>query len=169
MINKIDGKEYKRISSLSASLKKYKISLIDYFIKFENLEIPKCDCGKDRRFYRFSTEPIFRKTCGSKECLHKISTNYVTSEETKEKIRKSAFTNFLKKTGKTPWERRQKREYSTLENWFIGQCADHNLFNTFDIIYDFPVYPYFIDFAFINEKIAVELDGGLGLFDQHQV
>jgi very-short-patch-repair endonuclease len=49
---------------------------------------------------------------------------------------------------------------SYLEEWFYDKIIKHELQKEYDIVMEFCEYPYFIDFAFINEKIAVELDGG---------
>lgn len=159
MINKINGKYYNNIKSLSYSLKEYKMNLLEYYIKYENLEVPKCSCGNNCKYRYFSTIPTFRKTCGNKECVSKLSREKTHSEETKEKIRKIRFEYLKLRNGKTAWEKRNKREFSYLENWFIIKGKEFNLFNEYDIIYDYPVYPYFIDFAFINEKVCVEMDG----------
>lgn len=159
IINKIDDKEHKNLNSLSLYLKKYNLSLLEYYKKFENLETPKCWCGEDCKFRFFSTIPTFYKTCGSKDCIKNLAKNRITSDDVKEKIRKSRFKYLSEKNGKTAWEKRSRGEFSYLENWFIDKCKKFNLFNNYDVIYDYSVYPYFIDFAFINEKIAVEMDG----------
>lgn len=82
------------------------------------------------------------------------------SDKTKEKMRQSRFNYLKKKNGNTPWERRQKREFSYLENWFKDNIIlKYSLQNNYDIIYEYSEYPYFIDFAFLNIKLAIELDG----------
>lgn len=65
-----------------------------------------------------------------------------------------------KKTGNTPWDKRARGEMSFLENWFSENVIKkHELFKLYDIVCEYSEYPYFIDFAFLNIKLAVELDG----------
>jgi len=155
MISKIDGTICKNILGLSIHLKKYGLSTLEYFIKYENFQIPNCICGKEKKHMNGLS---FRETCGSVECLTNKKSKKLSSE-TKEKIRKSRF-NFLKKrTGNTAWERRSNGEMSFLEKWFDDKCKQFNLYSKYDICYDYSEYPYFIDFAFLNVKVAVELDG----------
>lgn len=154
MISKIDGTKVKNMLGLSIHLKKYNLSIIDYYLKYEGFEIPKCLCGKDRKHNR---SIIFNKTCGDSECLSKIDRN--VSEETKEKIRKYRVEYLKKRSGKTAWERRSNGDMSYLEEWFDDKCMEFGLYSKYDICYDYSEYPYFIDFAFLNEKVAVELDG----------
>lgn len=65
-----------------------------------------------------------------------------------------------RKTGKTAWERKQLCEFSYLEEWFFDECIiKNNLEKQYDIVNEYCEFPYFIDFAFLNIKVAVELDG----------
>lgn len=90
----------------------------------------------------------------------KYPERFQPSEETREKMRRSHFEYLKKKTGNTPWERRQRGEMSYLEQWFYDECIiKHDLVSKYDIVNEHGVYPYFIDFAFLNMKLAVELDG----------
>jgi very-short-patch-repair endonuclease len=43
------------------------------------------------------------------------------------------------------------------ENYII--ICDENIYEKYDVINEYTIFPYSIDFAFINEKVAVELDG----------
>jgi very-short-patch-repair endonuclease len=79
---------------------------------------------------------------------------------TKDKIRKKRFEYLKKRTGKTAWEKRSRQEPSILEQWFIDEVIKkYNLVEKYDIVSEYAEFPYFIDFAFINIKLAVELDG----------
>ena len=92
--------------------------------------------------------------------LIKRNKGYKRSEETKEKIRKTIITQREKKIRNTAWEIRYRRDFSYLERWFYDNVISKNtLEKKYDIVNEYCEYPYFIDFAFINEKIAVELDG----------
>ena len=82
------------------------------------------------------------------------------SEETKEKIRQKRIEYLKLKTGQTAWERRSSGKMSYLEQWFYDEIIiKENLLSKYDIVNEYSEYPYFIDFAFLNIKLAVELDG----------
>lgn len=81
------------------------------------------------------------------------------TEESKEKIRKARFEYLKLKTGNTAWEKVQRGELTYLEQRFYDELKKHNLFKKYDIIYNLCEYPYFLDFAFLNIKFAVEMDG----------
>jgi very-short-patch-repair endonuclease len=82
------------------------------------------------------------------------------STATKDKIRETRFEYLKKRTGKTAWEKRNKQIPSSLEQWFIDKIVlKFNLNEKYDIVSEYAEFPYFIDFAFVNIKLAVELDG----------
>ncbi len=82
------------------------------------------------------------------------------SEQTKEKIRQKRIEYLKLKTGQTAWERRSSGKMSYLEQWFYDEIIiKENLLSKYDIVNEYSEYPYFIDFAFLNIKLAVELDG----------
>lgn len=84
------------------------------------------------------------------------------TEESKAKIREKRIAYLQKKNGETAWEKRTSRIPSYLENWFHENIIiKYQLTSKYDIISEYCEYPYFIDYAFINEKIAVELDGAV--------
>jgi very-short-patch-repair endonuclease len=82
------------------------------------------------------------------------------SDETKNKIRKARINFLKKKSGKTAWERKANGELSYLEEWFLNNVInEYELYKKYDIINEYFISPYFIDFAFTNINVAVELDG----------
>jgi len=93
------------------------------------------------------------------------------TEATKEKIRKGRF-KYLKTLNAQVydcWLRRQQNKMSSLEQWFCDNAIiKHNLLEKHDIVNEYPEYPYFIDFAFLNVKLAVELDGKQHFIKQEQ-
>lgn len=158
MICKICNKELKNYRALSIHLRSFhNISLLDYEIQYNYLFIPKCIfCDKNTKRYRCG----FSKTCGSKECINKLKHTIKHTDETKEKLRKKRFEYLKKKTGNTAYERRSAGIMSYLEQWFFDECIiKYNLLEKYDIVNEYAYYPYFIDFAFLNIKLAVELDG----------
>jgi very-short-patch-repair endonuclease len=125
------------------------------YLKDQNL-IPKCRCGKNVTYKKYKGKgAVFRETCGSHEC-------WLKAQRTPEKIniiRQKRF-DYLKTTNnETPWERKRNGKMSYLENWFFEKCQEYKLQEQYDIITEYPVYPHFIDYAFINLNLAVELDG----------
>ena len=61
---------------------------------------------------------------------------------------------------KTAWGIRSSKKHSFLEQWFIDNVINkHILYEKYDIINEYCEYPYFLDFAFLNIKVDVELDG----------
>lgn len=139
-------------------------------IKFlnKNISIPKCPiCGDDCSFHGINRYESFNKTCGKQECIHKLSVQsqkevYIKHPEKRE-IRRQQRLNYLSKQENrinTAWYKRAKREYSFLEKWFIDNIIiKYELTNKYDIISEKVVNSYFLDFAFDNIKLDVELDG----------
>lgn len=135
----------------------HSLNYIDYLIKHENFKIPKCPiCGKDCKYNHGN---LFSSICGDKNCAM-AHRKLLYKDETKEKIRQARFNYLKKKLGKTAWERRINGEMSYLEQWFFDNVIiKYSLLEKYDIVNEFPEYPYFIDFAFLNVRLAVELDG----------
>jgi very-short-patch-repair endonuclease len=159
IISKIDGTICKNKLGLSTSLKKYGISLLEYYQKYENMKIPKCPyCEKNRKLRRGIK---FNSTCGDKKCLKTLSHTKVYSEETKEKMRKKRFEYLSDKNNfqKTAWGKVANGLMTYGEEWLHNIFEENKIYSKYDVIFQHPVYPYFIDFAFINEKVAVEFDG----------
>jgi very-short-patch-repair endonuclease len=161
MICKINGLEYKRTAELSKFLKKNNITVLEYFVKHENLIYDKClICGENCKIKNFNNlKANFTKTCCSKKCQFELNKNIIVSDETKEKQRIKRVEYLKKRTGKTAWERRNNGDMSYIESVFYNKCMNSGIFHKYDVVNEYCEYPYFIDFAFINEKIAVELDG----------
>lgn len=78
------------------------------------------------------------------------------SEETKEKIRKSR-VEYLSDGKQHGAFDKSKKTY--LENWFDDFLIENDLYSKYNIKYNYSVYPYFLDFAFIDLKLDVEVDG----------
>ena len=153
---KICGLECKANNGLSWHIKKaHNLSFKEYLDKHGN--IPNCPiCNIDKCKTKGTT---IRKTCGDESCIKIISSRKHT-ESSKAKIRKARIEYLKKRTGKTAWERRAEGKMSYLEQWFFDEViTKYELPNEYDIISEHSVYPYFIDFAFINIHLAVELDG----------
>jgi len=79
------------------------------------------------------------------------------SDESKAKMRIKRLAWMKANPNNTAWRTRNKPSYP--EQLFINICNELNLLSKYDIVREYSVYPYFIDFAFINEKIGIEIDG----------
>lgn len=143
---KICNKVFKGKIGLNTHLRIHKIDILEYYIKYENLEIPKCACGKICA--RKGDDINFGATCGDLYCI-------------KKQQREKRLLWFKNNPEKTAW---RLSNMSFPERIFKEKCEELNLHKTHLIIRERSVYPYFIDFAFENEKVAVEIDGS-----QHQL
>ena len=166
---KICGKECKNIKSLKIHLNSHNIigyfNWYNYLCKYENFEIPKCPyCGKN---CKLKSRSGYQKTCGNKECIHKFNIQiqkekYELHPELRDLHRKLR-NDFLKNKSnrnKTAWMNKANGKYSYLEKIFIDEyIIPNNLQNKYEIINEYSEYPYFLDFAFIDIKVDVEIDG----------
>ena len=138
---KICNKIFKGKIGLNTHLRTHNVNYFDYHIKYDNFKIPKCACGKDRK--KNEVDFRFFITCGDSECI--------------KKIQREKRINWLKENPKkTAW---RLSNLSYPETIFKQKCEDLKLHKKHLIIRERPVFPYFIDFAFENEKVAIEIDG----------
>ena len=153
---RICNKQSKSILGLSLHLRnKHGISLLEYVIKYENFKIPKCsECDKDASY---SKGLVFQKTCGNKVCLSKVASKRKHSEETKKKLRKKRLAYMQANPQCTAW--RTGNAMSWPEKVFINAVERTGWYEKFEITREKSFYPYFVDFAFENVKVAVEIDG----------
>ena len=159
IISKIDGTHCKNALGLSIHLKKHGMTLLDYKVKYENFIIPKCIyCESNAKMINNNS---FRKTCGSTECKRKMCKSQVWDDERREKLRQSRFKFLNDKNNrkKTAWHNKSNNKLSFGEKFLHETFIEHKIYEKYDVINEFPIYPYFIDFAFVNEKVAVEFDG----------
>lgn len=171
-ICKICNKPQKSNISMGTHLKlAHNMSIKQYIETF--IEFPTCPiCKNNKR--KLSSRPIlqyhrsnslFTESCSDTVCISMCNTlrqkeYWKNNEKAKEKARNQRIEYLKNRLGKTAWERRSAGEMSYLEQWFYDNVIiKHNLCNKYDIVNEFCEYPYFVDFAFINIKLAVELDG----------
>lgn len=86
----------------------------------------------------------------------KYTKSFKHSEETKKKMREKRLIWMKKNPEKTAW---RLKNMSYPEKCFQKLLEDNGMDKKYLIYREYSVFPYFIDFAFINEKIAVEIDG----------
>lgn len=97
---------------------------------------------------------------------HKL---YGYSEESIDLIRKKRLQYMEKHPENTAWYKRKSGQNSYIEQIFNQFIEEQKLKNIYNIETEYPFHRYFIDFAFINEKVAIELDGRQHINDKvHQ-
>jgi very-short-patch-repair endonuclease len=102
---------------------------------------------------------------GVKIARKKYPERYICSEETKEKIRVKRIQFMKNNPDKTAW---RTSNLSYPEKLFLEKLEVLNWGQKYSIIREYCVFPYFIDFAFINEKVAVEIDGSQHLLEERK-
>ena len=95
----------------------------------------------------------------------KYSESFKHTEETKKKMREKRLAWMKANPEKTAW---RLKNMSYPEKCFQKMLEDNGLDKKHLIYREYSVFPYFIDFAFINEKIAVEIDGSQHLEEERK-
>lgn len=163
-------REFKTYNALHTHLSRNhnysKYEMTKYDIKYLNIIHPKCPiCGKLVSLSNSSR--IFNATCGDEKCkseLYKIKIDKYYNNHPEEKERKRDLRiKYLQEKQhfkNTAWGKRAANKLSYLEQWFVDKIIiPYKLYINYDIINEYPVYPYFLDFAFININLDIELDG----------
>lgn len=86
----------------------------------------------------------------------KYPESFKHSKETKEKMRHSRLKWMKEHPEQTAW---RLKNMSYPELCFKRMLEENGLDKQYLIYREYPVYPYFIDFAFVDLNIAVEIDG----------
>lgn len=89
---------------------------------------------------------------------HKIKPEcFKHTEESKQKIREKRLKYLKEHPEDTAWRKRNEPSYP--EKVFLNFLKEYGYDKKFLIEREKSVFPFYIDFAFINEMIAVEIDG----------
>lgn len=159
IICKICDNESNNLQSFSKHILNHGYNgILKYYIDYDNFKIPKCECGKDRKLLRGIE---FRKTCGSKDCLSLLHKNRKMSNNVKNKISLKMIESH--KNGIHPgWsfinKDINKRSYP--EKWFIKNVLHKfDLYSKYTIVEKMSFHKYFLDFAILDMKIDIEIDG----------
>lgn len=88
------------------------------------------------------------------------------SEETKNLMRKKRLQYMKENPEKTAW---RQTNISYPEKCFKKLLIDNEFNKNYLIIREYSIYPYFIDFAFIDLKLAVEIDGSQHLLEERKI
>ena len=132
------NKDYENGLSLGEICKKYNVSSKSYISNYVL-------SGKTRSL----SESI-------KMAHKKSSEAFKHTDETKKKMREKRLSWMKANPEKTAW---RLKNMSYPEKCFQKILEDNGLDKKYLIYREYPIFPYFIDFAFVNEKIAVEIDG----------
>lgn len=88
------------------------------------------------------------------------------TEQSKDKLRIARLNYMKENPDKTAW---RKTNISYPEKLFLQKIVNLNWETKFRIEREYSLFPYFIDFAFVNEKIAVEIDGSQHLLPERKI
>lgn len=78
------------------------------------------------------------------------------SDETKDVLRVKRLSFIKNNPNKTAW---RTKNISYPEKLFLNKITELGWDKKYSIVREFSVFPFFIDFAFMNENVAVEIDG----------
>lgn len=101
----------------------------------------------------------------SKLAHKKYPQNFKHTEESKNKIRKARLRFLKEHQEESAW---RNKNMSFPEKCFKKLLEENNIDKKLLIYREYPVFPYYIDFAFVDVKIAVEIDGSQHLEEERQ-
>ena len=95
----------------------------------------------------------------------KYPNNFKHTEESKKKMREKRLEFMKNNPDKTAW---RLSNVSYPEKLFVEYIENNGLDKKYSIIREYSVFPYFIDFAFVNQMVAVEVDGSQHLLPERK-
>lgn len=90
---------------------------------------------------------------------------YTHTEESKKKLREKRLEYMRNNPEKTSW---RQKNMSYPEKIFLDEVLSLGWDKKYTIIRELSVFPFFIDFAFVNEMVAVEIDGSQHLLENRK-
>ena len=166
---KICGNTIKNLNVFSHHIKRHNLSVKEYLEYY--LDLPLCEICKQNKVFIYSRpfkkykilnrlHSLVCKKCFPIYMSVKQKEYWKNNINAREKARQNRIAYLKKHTGQSAWERRANNKMSYLEKWFYDNIIlKYDLCKKYDIVNEYCEYPYFIDFAFTNIKLAVELDG----------
>lgn len=107
-----------------------------------------------------------RSLSESNKIAHKkYPDNFKHTEESKKKLREKRLEFMKNNPDKTAW---RLSNVSYPEKLFIEYVESNGLDKKYSIIREYSVFPYFIDFAFVNQMVAIEIDGSQHLLPERK-
>ena len=161
-------KKYRKKYDETFSDKEKEIIKTDYVVNLLSL---KEVCEKYDIHSKTWLKKLIGKNIRSLSESHKIAhqkfpNSFKHNSETKEKIRKKRIEWMKNNTEKTAW---RLKNMSYPEKCFQELIKKNELDKKYLIYREFSVFPYFIDFAFVDEKVAIEIDGSQHLEDKRKM
>ena len=107
-----------------------------------------------------------RNQSESNKLMHELHPEkFKHTQETKDKLSKIRIEHMKEHPLKCHW---LKKDMSYPEKQFYNKLIELKYDKKYHIVRELAFVPYFIDFAFINEKLAVEIDGSQHLEDKNK-
>lgn len=158
--------------NVNKQINKFKQNDIDRIRKLYESGYSSKDLLKieDKSLVRFTLKGRKRTRQESVILAHKrYPESFKLSDKTKNKIRKARVEYLKKQTGKTAFERRFNGQMSYGEQKLHDLFVKNHIYEKYDVINEYCEFPYFLDFAFINEKVDVEFDGKWHFTERRQL
>lgn len=95
----------------------------------------------------------------------KYPDNFKHTEESKKILREKRLEFMKNNPDKTAW---RLSNVSYPEKLFIEYIEKNGLDKKYAIVREYSVFPYFIDFAFVNQMVAIEIDGSQHLLPERK-
>ena len=106
-----------------------------------------------------------RATSGAVKMAHMLyPERFKHTEESKRKISEIRLKYMKEHPEDTVWRKRNEPSYP--EKCFIKFLEDNGYAQKYYIEREYSIFPYYIDFAFVDQKIAVEIDGSQHILDE---
>ena len=124
--------------------------------------------------YNIRSKSFIQKLLGNKSrsvseanrlARRKYPERFRHTEESKQKIREARLRYMREHPENTAWK---LSNYSYPEQQFIKFLNKYKYTEQYQIIREYSIFPYFIDFAFPDQKLAVEIDGSQHLLPERK-
>ena len=122
---------------------------------------------KSKSFAEKVLKPVMRSVSEANIVAHRRKPEcFKHTDETKQKIREKRLKYMKEHPENTAWRKRNLPSYP--ERCFIKFLIDFGYDKKYLIEREYSVFPYYIDFAFVDLKIAVEIDGSQHILDEER-
>lgn len=126
-----------------------------------------------RKKFKFQSDDIkfvlgdkVRSASDANKLAHKKYPEKFKHTEESKKIMREKRLEFMKNNpDKTAW---RLSNVSYPEKLFIEYVESNGLDKKYSIVREYSVFPYFIDFAFVNQMVAIEIDGSQHLLPERK-
>jgi very-short-patch-repair endonuclease/DNA-binding Xre family transcriptional regulator len=170
---KICGRKLDNIGNLNQHIKKceklseIKEEIIDFYVN-KNFSVK--DLRKKFKLQSDDIKIILEDKVRSVSEANKLArkkypNSFKHSEESKKIMREKRLEFMRNNPDKTAW---RLSNISYPEKLFIEYVESNGLDKKYSIIREYSVFPYFIDFAFVNQMVAIEIDGSQHLLPERK-